>query len=99
VRDDYWRRENYETLLRVADAAAERGLAGYADDCRLRERGLRAEAFAVLRGFIAGAVEWPLERRAEVTDWLLGLELHHSQAFDLVPHPLRAGLVGSGASW
>ena len=49
----YWNQENFEGLLAVATMADARGLPGFAEYCRQRERGLRAQALATLRLFVA----------------------------------------------
>jgi hypothetical protein len=71
-------------------AAAAESAASY---CRLRERGLRNDAFAHLREFIREAQQWSLPERARFADWILSLQRSHPQIYDLIPYPLQQDLI------
>jgi hypothetical protein len=101
-RMSYWRQEHFRGLLDVAAAAeSAAGYPGYASYCRLRERGLRNDAFAHLREFIREAQHWSLPERARFADWILSFQRSHPQIYDLIPYPLQQDLIeptcGTGA--
>lgn len=90
----YWRGDNFRGLREIADALSERAeLHEFVQYCRLREQGLRKEAFLHLEAFLQDARQWSFPRRRDFADSLMHLRLNHSRAYDLLPHPLRKGLV------
>lgn len=90
----YWRQKNYEGLLDIANAVeGNANLFLYAEYCRLRERGLRRDAFLVLNEFIELANTWDLEMRYRFVDDLYHLCEQNPEVYDLMPHPINRNLL------
>lgn len=91
-KDFFWRSDDFRLLSQVAGAAShDPALADFAEFCRLRERGLRDDAMAVLTRFIDKAAPWPLERRRPFIDWLMSLP--HGLPDMVMPRPLIDNLA------
>lgn len=83
-------------LSEVADEAARRpGLDRYAEYCRLRDKGMRKEAFDSLGQFIKKARDWPLEDRTTFADWILEVEDHipDLDQDEVIPKDLQSSLL------
>ncbi|HLL81549.1 MAG TPA: hypothetical protein VK420_02815 [Longimicrobium sp.] len=86
----------YSRVMLHAAAGAGRMPAweGYARYCRLRDQGLRREAFRSLDDFLHAAERWAFEERREFAAWLSELLApRESRHDDLTPHPLIARLL------
>jgi hypothetical protein len=77
----------------IADEAERLGLAGYAEYCRLRESGLRSQAFAALARFITFAAALPDRERRALSDWLMSTREQHNRVDEVLPHPLKVNVV------
>lgn len=75
------------------EAESLEGLSGFADYCRLRERGLRRESFTALRRFLDEARGWPWDKRTRFVDWVLTFMHEHPSAHELNSEPLMTRLV------
>lgn len=83
-------------LREVADEAAQRpGLKKYADYCRLRDKGMRKEAFDSLGKFIDTARKWPLHDRTTFADWILEVEDHipEIEQTEVIPKEMQSSLL------
>ena len=90
----YERQRSSEGLNTAArEAESLEGLSGFADYCRLREKGLRRESFAALRRFLDEARGWPWDKRTRFVDWVLTFQRGHPAAHELMSEPLMSGLV------
>ena len=79
-----------DELADLAVQASERAeWLGFARFCELRAKGLRADAFKALSGFLDQAETWPFETRLQFIHWLLD---KWGNGLDL-PQPLYARLV------
>jgi hypothetical protein len=91
----WYPRQDSSAGLSTAAREAEslEGLSGFADYCRLREKGVRREAFAALRRFLDEARGWPWDKRTRFVDWVLTFMHEHPSAHELNSEPLMTGLV------
>jgi hypothetical protein len=90
----YWRDDNFKGLADVAAAlAADPDLADYAAYLDLREKGLRKPALQRLEQFIDAALNRPVDRRTDFVDRLMRLNHARPEIIDLIPVPLRDGLI------
>jgi hypothetical protein len=90
----FWREQYFKTLKDVAAEASETAeWADYALFCLEYERGLRLQAFATLKRFVASIGSAPFQERRLFVSWLMqradGKEGQHM----LIPHPLRLGVI------
>src|SRR5436305_1181279 len=85
----YWRDDNFRGLLElVALLETDEELSGYVQYLRLREKGLRKDAFDHLRRFIENARGLPFVKQCELADRLMLLKYERSDVFDMIPTPL-----------
>ena len=83
----------FKTLLDLADDAEKRGYALFAEYCRLREKGLRGEAFASLENFVADMETKPFATRRAFAGWLFGFCFYNPHLLEACPVLLRAKIV------
>ena len=90
----YWNKDNFEGLLQVAGALESvPQLAPLAEYCRLRERGLRKQAFAALRKFLSDAKTWVPEHARERVVTIVELHARIPKAHTFMSNPLWEQLV------
>lgn len=65
----------------------------YDEYLRLREAGLRRDAFVALQRFIELAVAWPVEQRRDFVDGLLSSNERQPHNRHQLPHPLLQSVV------
>jgi hypothetical protein len=80
-------------LTHLADEAAQRGYAQYAEFCRLREKSLRRESQEKLVAFIAWMQSQPAECQRAFADWILTFSFQNPSVIDALPTVLRRDLV------
>lgn len=86
----YWNKSNFESLIQLAAQLRQtKELAGLADYCELREKGLRKQALASLRRFLDESAALAEERRLELAIYLLELHWGLPEAHQFLTHPLR----------
>jgi hypothetical protein len=83
----------FKTLLDLADEAEPRNHGLFAEYCRLREKGLREEAFANLESFVSEMEKQPFATRRAFTGWLFGFCFYNPQVLEACPVLLRAKIV------
>lgn len=94
MRMHYWNQDNFDGLLDLAAALdAQPGFGALAEYCRLRERGLRAGAFAALDRFLIQAAAWDPPTRQVAVDVLLQLAHRTPQCHQFLVHPLLQRFV------
>lgn len=90
----YLERDQFEGLRAIAETLqAEAGLERYVEYLRLREMGLRGQAFVRLGHFLEDAATWEFERRRGFVDRICSLQRAWPRVVALVPTPLNRGLV------
>jgi hypothetical protein len=90
----YWRGENFRGLSEVIQLLADDAdLAEYVEYLRLRERGLRKDAFDHLDRFITAARSWSFGRRCDLVNWLMHLHHDRPSVPDMIPTPLSRELI------
>lgn len=90
----YWNKDNFEGLASLAAGLALRDdFASLAEYCRLREAGLRREAFAALASFLACADTWSKEQSQEAVDAVLALHFRTPGCHQFLSQPLLARFV------
>jgi hypothetical protein len=90
----YWRREYFQTLKDVADAARQcPEWAEYANFCREYESGLREQAFVTLERFVSALERAPFSERRRFVSWLMHTTDGTSGRHMTVPHPLQLRVV------
>jgi hypothetical protein len=85
--------KRFNTLLDLADEADKRNYSAFANYCRLREEGARAEAFKQLEKFVAHLEKQPFPARRAFSGWLLGFSFFNPQVIEACPVLLRANIV------
>jgi len=90
----YWRADNFRGLADLIPLLGDDpDLTDFVEYLRLRERGLRKDAFKHLGRFIAVARSWSLARRCEVVNRLMKLHDERPRVFDMIPTPLTRDLI------
>lgn len=80
-------------MLDLADEAETRGFELFAKYCRLREEGLRAEAFAELERFVADLEKEPFAARRGFAGWLCAFCFYNPEVIEACPVLVRANIV------
>ena len=84
------RDQNAACLVVAKEAEAKPAWADYAAYCRLREQGLRKQAFGHLSSFIAQARSWEFETQKEFVLWLCSkMDAVKDADYGPYPTPLR----------
>ena len=90
----FWRKDYFQTLKDVAaEAGTSPDWADYAAFCLEYERGLRAQAFAILERFIHSLEHAPFAERRRFVSWLMNRADGRQGRTMLVPHPLHLRVV------
>ena len=90
----YWNDANFEGLLAVAEALeAHPALAPLAEYCRLREKGLRKDAFRSLESFLTSAQAWPQAKARRATIEILETQARVADAHQFMSQPVWDKLV------
>jgi hypothetical protein len=90
----YWNKDNFEGLASLAaELAARDDFAHLAEYCRLREAGLRREAFAALNAFLARADAWESEKSRVAVNTILTLYHRTSDCHQFLTQPLLSRFV------
>jgi hypothetical protein len=85
----YWNKDNFESLLELADAlAADPQLVLLAEYCKLREKGLRRQAFAALDEFLTETTRWDSSSARSRALAVLNLHLETQEAHQFLSQPL-----------
>lgn len=94
MKNWYWNRDNFESLVWLADRLCEvPELVRLADYCRLREKGLRKQALAALRKFLTEAALLAEEKRLALSLHLLELRHAAPGAHQFLAQPLIDELI------
>jgi hypothetical protein len=89
-----WNQHNFEGLLSIAAALAARDdLDHLSEYCRLREAGLRREAFAALNNFLACADTWKSEKSQDAVNTILTLHYRTPACHQFLTQPLLSRFV------
>lgn len=90
----YWNNKNFEGLASLAVGLAARDdFAHLAEYCRLREAGLRREAFAALETFLSYAETWEREKSQDAVDAVLTLHFRTPGCHQFLAQPLMKRFV------
>ena len=89
----YWRKVNYEGLPLLATDADQAGYGHFAEYCRLRERGLRKNAFEVLSLFISEMLAVPGPQRRKFVEWHQAHCFLNPALMDALPQPLEEKII------
>ena len=90
----YWNKTNFESLSQLAITLRETPeLVRLAEYCELREKGLRKQALAAVRTFLAETTAFPEERRLALSMYLLDLHYATPEAHQFLSQPLIDGLI------
>lgn len=90
----YWNNKNFEGLASLAVGLAARDdFAHLAEYCRLREAGLRGEAFAALETFLSYAETWEREKSQDAVDAVLTLHFRTPGCHQFLAQPLMKRFV------
>ncbi|KAF1719712.1 hypothetical protein [Pseudoxanthomonas wuyuanensis] len=85
----YWNKDNFEGLASLAAGlAARKDFAHLAEYCRLREAGLRREAFAALNTFLACADTWESKKSQDAVNAVLTLYYRTPGCHQFLTQPL-----------
>src|SRR5437764_7410788 len=91
----YWRDNNFKALAAISELIGDDlDLKHFSNYLRLRERGLRKEAFLQLEQFSAQTRHWGDEKRRQFVHWVMSMKREWSGAYDLLPTPLWKRLIG-----
>lgn len=97
---EFWNRQNFDGLWAVAEKyRARAGLEGFAEYCRLKERGLRKPALRAVEAFVDATRERPSAEQRAIADELSALAHGNEGIHQLIPHPLRRYLLEVLAAW
>jgi hypothetical protein len=91
----YWRDDNFKGLKEIVEELQDKGVDEYRNYLLLREKGLRNRAFESLNKFLSDTIDWPFKRRKEFVNWLCNIEIKNPEVYDLIPTPLREGLINT----
>lgn len=90
----YWNQDNFEGLIQVAAALDGSPLTTpLAEYCRLREKGLRRQAFQAMDAFLTLARQWDAATAREVTQRILELNARTPRAHQFLCQPLLTRFV------
>ena len=90
----YWNQDNFEGMAALADELSrEPAFAAFADHLRLRGRGLRQQAIAALRQFIAEANTRPFQERRGIVHRIMSLHHANPRVHTLIAQPLYQQLI------
>ncbi len=90
----YWNKASFEGLIQLANFLEEDPhLSLLADYCRLREKGLRRQAFAALDAFLTVAAAWKPQTSRSACQALLELHARTPDARQFLAQPLLARFV------
>ncbi len=90
----YWNQANFEGLVEVANALDGSPLTTQLGEyCRLREKGMRREAFRALDAFLTLANEWDVTTAREITQKILELNARTPHAHQFLSQPLITRFV------
>lgn len=90
----YWNNKNFEGLASLAVGLAARDdFAHLAEYCRLREAGLRREAFAALNIFLSYAETWERDKSQDAVDAVLTLHFRTPGCHQFLAQPLMKRFV------
>lgn len=90
----YWNQDNFDGLIQVADALNDSPLTVLlAEYCRLRECGLRRDAFRALDKFISSAKTWDSSIARAVAQQILELNARTPEAHQFLSQPLLTGFL------
>ena len=90
----YQGKGNDEGLKQLAELYEGRsGFQSYVSYLRLRESGLRKQAFETLAIFIASIKQWDSKLQQKFVDELMHFEAANPSVYDLIPHPLQQEIV------
>ena len=87
------REKRFKTLLDLALEAEKRGHRAFAQYCRLRDEGLRPQAFVELERFVAQMEKEPFPARRAFAGWLFAFAFYNPQVLEACPVLLRAKIV------
>jgi hypothetical protein len=86
----YWNKDNFEGLLAIADAlSADPQLSLLAAYCTLREKGLRAQAFAALDEFLTETAKWHPDAARPCAMSVLEIHLKAKDVHQFLSQPLQ----------
>lgn len=80
-------------MLDLAEEADKRDYGAFANYCRLRDEGARAQAFKELEKFVADMEKQPFTARRSFAGWILGFSFFNPQIIEACPVLLRANIV------
>lgn len=90
----YWNKDNFEGLASLAVGLADRDeFAQLAEYCRLREAGLRREAFVALSTFLACTDTWETEKSRDAVNAILMLYYRTPGCHQFLAQPLMNRFV------
>ncbi len=90
----YWNQANFEGLVEVANALdGSPSTTQLAEYCRLREKGLRREAFRALEAFLAIAKQWDAATARAVTQQILEFNARTPRTHQFLSQPLLTRFV------
>lgn len=86
----YWNKNNFESLAQLAAQLRQtKELVRLAEYCEMREKGLRKQALAAVRGFLDENAALAEERRLELALHVLELHWATPEAHQFLTHPLK----------
>lgn len=89
----YWNQANFECLAEAAAALTGHELGHLAEYCRMRERGLRKEAFQQLQLFLDEARQWDANRSRQTCVLILEVDARLTGLHGLLTFPLTQQFV------
>lgn len=90
----YWNQSNFEGLRALAaELGRHPDLVALAEYCRLRDAGLRREAFAALDAFLTATRDWDAPRARQAVDTILAMHLRTTDCHQFLVQPLMDRLV------
>lgn len=90
----YWNQDNFEGLLAAAaELRKTPELATLADYCELKEKGLRQQAIAASRAFVAQARTLPPERQVALALSLMDMQDALPQAYQFLNSVVKHGFI------
>jgi len=96
----YWNQQNFEGLKSIGDKYVSiQGYEAFGRYCLLKEQGLKKQAVAAVKEFVASAKEKSIETQRKIASEIASLGFWNGEIHQLIAHPLQVYLQEVLSSW
>ena len=96
----YWNQQNFEGLKSIGDKYVSiQGYEAFGRYCLLKEKGLKKQAVAAVKEFVASAKEKSIESQRKIVSEIASLGFWNDEVHQLIAHPLKVYLQEVLSSW